>query len=130
MLESPILAQKLLRRMGDDVKVPILVQGGIHGNEYEGVDSNMDMIEKFATTPYGERPEGRRDPQQHDPGLQRDPEPGRPRRPARAQNGNGFDLNRDYMTQSQPETLASIKLDEALARARDARPARLRRPRR
>ena len=79
MLESPILAQKLLRRMGDDVKVPILVQGGIHGNEYEGVDSNIDMIEKFATTPYGDRSRGRRDPQQHDPRLQRDPEPGRPR---------------------------------------------------
>ena len=54
MLESPILAQKLLRRMGDDVKVPILIQGGIHGNEYEGVDSAIDMIEKFATTPYGD----------------------------------------------------------------------------
>ena len=43
-------------RMDDDVKVPILVQGGIHGNEYEGVDSVMDVIEKYATTPYGEDP--------------------------------------------------------------------------
>ena len=108
MLESPILAQKLLRRMGDDVKVPILVQGAIHGNEYEGVDSNMDMIEKFATTPYGtdpvvdeilsnsilvwnviQNPDGRVF--------------------GTRENGNGFDMNRDYMTQSQPETLASIK---------------------
>ena len=78
-LESPVTAQRLLRRFGDDVKVPILVQGGIHGNEYEGVDSVIDVIEKFATTPYGTDPAGRRDPQQRDPGLQRDPEPGRAR---------------------------------------------------
>ena len=46
MLESPIFAQKLLSRMGDDVKVPIYIQGGIHGNEYEGVDAAIDVIEK------------------------------------------------------------------------------------
>jgi len=98
MLESPILAQKLLRRMGDDVKVPILVQGAIHGNEYEGVDSNMDMIEKFATTPYGTDPEVDeilsnsilvwnviQNPDGRVFGTDG--------------NDNGFDMNRDYMTQ-------------------------------
>ncbi len=108
MLESPILAQKLLRRMGDDIKVPILVQGAIHGNEYEGVDSNLDMIEKFATTPYGTDPKVDailsntilvwnviQNPDGRVFGTR--------------ENANGFDLNRDYMTQSQPETLASIK---------------------
>jgi hypothetical protein len=108
MLESPILAQKLLRRMGDDVKVPILVQGGIHGNEYEGVDSNMDIIEKFATTPYGTDPEIDKilsnailvfnviqNPDGRVFGTR--------------ENANGFDLNRDYLTQSQPETLNSIR---------------------
>jgi len=106
-LESPILAQKMLRRFGDDIKVPIFVQGGIHGNEYEGVDSAIDVIEKFATTPDGtdptvdevlsnsilvfnviQNPDGRVF------GVR--------------QNANGFDLNRDYLTQSQPETVASI----------------------
>ena len=108
MLESPVLAQKLLRRMGDDIKVPILVQGAIHGNEYEGVDSNLDMIEKFATTPYGTDPDVDailsntilvwnviQNPDGRVFGTR--------------ENANGFDLNRDYMTQSQPETLASIK---------------------
>ena len=76
---DPRTAIRLLRRMGDDVKVPILVQGSIHGDEYEGVDSNMEVIEKYATTPYGSDSAGRRDPQQRDPRLQRDPEPGRPR---------------------------------------------------
>ena len=42
------------RRIGDDVKVPIFVQGGIHGNEYEGVDAAIDTIEKYATTPRGQ----------------------------------------------------------------------------
>ena len=54
-VDNPRTAIRLLRRMGDDVKVPILVQGSIHGDEFEGVDSNMEVIEKYATTPYGER---------------------------------------------------------------------------
>ena len=34
-----------------------MIQGGIHGNEYEGVDANMQLIERLATTPYGTDPE-------------------------------------------------------------------------
>ena len=102
----PGAAQRLLDRVDDDVKVPILVQGSIHGNEYEGVDSTIEVIEKYATTPCGEdsavdamldhavlvfnpiqNPDGRF------VGVR--------------QNANGFDLNRDYMTQSQPETIVS-----------------------
>ena len=107
-LESPILAQKLLRRMGDDVKVPILVQGSIHGDEFEGVDSVLEVIEKYATTPDGEDPKVDeilsnailvfnviQNPDGRVYGVR--------------QNANGFDLNRDYMTQSQPETLHSIR---------------------
>jgi hypothetical protein len=107
-VKSPITAQKLLRRAGDDVKVPILVQGSIHGNEFEGVDSNMNVIEKYATTPYGQDPEVDeilsnailvfnviQNPDGRVYGVR--------------QNANGFDLNRDYMTQSQPETLHSIR---------------------
>src|SRR5687768_7236384 len=56
-VDSPRTAIRLLRRMGDDVKVPILVQGSIHGDEFEGVDSNMEVIEKYATTPYGSDPQ-------------------------------------------------------------------------
>ena len=107
-LDSPVFAQKLLRRVGDDVKVPILVQGSIHGNEFEGADSNMEVIEKYATTPYGEDPKVDeilsnsilvfnviQNPDGRVYGVR--------------QNANGFDLNRDYLTQSQPETLHSIR---------------------
>ena len=107
MLREPIAAQKLLRRLGDDVKVPVFIQGGIHGNEYEGVDAAIDTIEKFATTPYGTDPKIDAilnhtilvfNPIQNPDG----------RVAGTRQNGNGFDLNRDYMTQSQSETIASI----------------------
>ena len=107
-LDNPILAQKLARRAGDDVKVPILVQGSIHGDEFEGVDSNMEVIEKYATTPYGQDPKVDailrgailvfnviQNPDGRVYGVR--------------QNANGFDLNRDYMTQSQVEVLHSIR---------------------
>ncbi len=39
------------------MKVPLFIQGGIHGNEYEGVDAAMQVIERLALTPYGTDPE-------------------------------------------------------------------------
>jgi zinc carboxypeptidase len=107
MLKSPLAAQALARQFGSRIKVPVFIQGGIHGNEYEGVDAAMDTIEKFATTPYGEDPEIDAilshtilvfNPIQNPDG----------RVAGTRANGNGFDLNRDYLTQSQPEVLASI----------------------
>ena len=47
----------MLAKVGDDVKVPLFIQGGIHGNEYEGVDAAMQVIERLALTPYGTDPE-------------------------------------------------------------------------
>src|SRR4051795_2435580 len=107
MLRSPILAQSLLHHYGDSVKVPVFIQGGIHGNEYEGVDAAIDTIEKYATAPYGQ--DAGTDaildhailvfnPVQNPDG----------RVLGQRANGNGFDLNRDYLTQSQSETVASI----------------------
>jgi hypothetical protein len=107
VLTEPAWAQAQLALFGDDVKVPLFIQGGIHGNEYEGVDSNMRVIEKLATTPYGTDPEVDKildgavvvfnviqNPDGRVAGV----------RP----NANGFDLNRDFLTQSQSETKASV----------------------
>jgi hypothetical protein len=108
-LRHPRTAQRLLERFDDDVKVPIFVQGGIHGDEYEGVDAAMMIIEKYATTPYGQDPAVDEvldhavlvfNPIQNPDG----------RVAGTRQNGNGFDLNRDYLTQSQSETVASVEL--------------------
>ena len=88
--------------------MPLYVQGGIHGNEFEGVDANIRTIERLATTPYGTDPEVDaildgavvifnviQNPDGRVAGA----------RP----NGNGFDLNRDF-TQSQSETKASVRI--------------------
>ena len=108
-LKNPRHAQRMLDRFGDNVKVPIFVQGGIHGNEYEGVDAAVDVIERYATTPAGVDPAVDRvlrhailvfNPIQNPDG----------RVAGTRRNGNGFDLNRDYLTQSQSETRASIEL--------------------
>ncbi len=108
-LVDPARAQELLAKWGDDVKVPVFVNGAIHGNEYEGVESNMQLIEELATTPYGanasfdnilnhvilvfnviQNPDGRV--------------------AGTRANGNGFDMNRDFMTQSQSEVRATVAL--------------------
>jgi Zinc carboxypeptidase len=108
-LDDPITAQGYLSKWGDDIKVPVYIQGGIHGNEYEGVDADMKLIQELATTPYGteqwiddildhvilifnvdQNPDGRAAGQRA--------------------NGNNFDLNRDFLTQSQSETRASVAL--------------------
>jgi hypothetical protein len=102
---DPRRAKELIERR--DLKVPIFIQSGIHGNEYEGVDAAMRVIERLATTPYGEDP-------QVDAWLDhavlvfnviQNPDG---RIAGMRTNGNGFDLNRDYITQSQSETLASV----------------------
>jgi hypothetical protein len=102
---NPRRAQQLIERR--DMKVPIFIQSGIHGNEYEGVDAAMRVIERLATTPYGDDP-------QVDAWLDhavlvfnviQNPDG---RIAGTRANGNGFDLNRDYITQSQSETVASV----------------------
>jgi hypothetical protein len=98
-----------LRAKGRDFKVPIFIQGGIHGDEYEGVDASMQLIERLATTPRGADPEVDRildrvvvvfNPVQNPDGRVAGNRP----------NGNGFDLNRDFLTQSQSETIASVSI--------------------
>jgi Zinc carboxypeptidase len=106
---KPKQAQNLLHAFGGKVKVPLEIQAGIHGNEYEGVDAAMQVIERLATTPYGSDPEVDRildhsvvlfnviqNPDGRVSGLR--------------QNGNGFDLNRDFLTQAQSETKASVSV--------------------
>src|SRR5919106_1168995 len=104
---NPRRAKDLIERR--DTKVPIFIQGGIHGDEYEGVDVAMRAIERLATTPYGEDPEVDAvldhaviafNVVQNPDGRVADTRT----------NGNGFDLNRDYITQSQSETMASVQV--------------------
>ncbi len=108
-LSNPAAAQRQLRGWRDRVKVPIFIQGAIHGNEYEGVDANMRTIERLATTPYGTDPEvdAILDGAVVIFNVIQNPDG---RVVGQRPNGNGFDLNRDFLTQSQSETKASVRI--------------------
>jgi hypothetical protein len=108
-LTEPAAAQATLATFGDDIKVPLYVQAGIHGNEYEGVDASMRQIERLATTPYGTDPEVDNILDHAVVVYNIDQNPDGRALGQRA-NGFNFDLNRDFLTQSQSETKASVAL--------------------
>ncbi|MGH2635618.1 MAG: M14 family zinc carboxypeptidase [Actinomycetota bacterium] len=107
MTEDPAKGQNLLKQWGSNVKVPIFVEANIHGGEEEGTDAMMQVISDLVTLPYGtnaavdslldhailivipvENPDGRI--------------------AGTRANGNGFDMNRDLLVQSQSEIRANI----------------------
>ncbi|WP_202977013.1 M14 family zinc carboxypeptidase [Ornithinimicrobium flavum] len=90
------------RGLARSYKLPVLVNANIHGNEWEGTDAVLRLVEEYAAS---------RDPQvarlleRHRIHLLVSANPdgrvaGTRRNPA------GFDLNRDLVTGSQPETVA------------------------
>jgi len=105
MLEDPVAAQELIEELGD-FKVPFFVNASIHGDEKPGVDAAIRLIETLAYEDDDEvraildnvillvnvvaNPDGRV--------------------ANTRSNDNGFDLNRDFITQSQPETKAMVKV--------------------
>lgn len=110
-LEDPAAAQALLATYGDDVKMPVFVQGNIHGNEEEGLDAMMQVLRDLVTLPRGTNPivDDILDhvilivvPMENPDG----------RLAGSRANGNGFDMNRDWLVQSQSEVRASAKLQQ------------------
>ncbi len=107
-LLKPDKAQRLLDHWGANFKIPLFIQAGIHGNESEGIDADLNMIERLATTPYGTDPwvddvldhsiivfDVIHNPDGHILNQRA--------------NSNNFDLNRDWLTQSQSETKNTIR---------------------
>jgi hypothetical protein len=105
MIEDPEEAQQFVAE-NPEVKVPFMINGSVHGNEYVGTDAVLKLIDRFAydddeiTEQILEEnilvfnvianPDGRII--------------------GTRQNSNGYDLNRDFVTISQPETAANVDL--------------------
>lgn len=105
MLEDPEKAQEMIEKFGD-FKVPIFINGSIHGGEYPGVDTAIRLIETLAYDDSDEvqtildnvillvnvvqNPDGR---------VQ-----------GTRSNANGFDINRDFASQTQSETRATVEV--------------------
>ncbi|GLW08665.1 hypothetical protein Misp01_37950 [Microtetraspora sp. NBRC 13810] len=90
------------RKLAEDYKVPLFVNGNIHGNEWEGTDAILRVVEELATA---------KDPATRDllrrTRLHFDVTANPDGRTAGTRaNGNGFDMNRDFITGSQPEVRA------------------------
>ncbi len=105
-ISDPERGRSLLAQAGDRVKVPSIYQGGLHGNEFEGVDAIMELIRRLGTTPYGEDAQVDRILDHSIMSFIVDANPDGRVAGTRA-NAAGFDLNRDYLNQTQPEVVAS-----------------------
>ena len=111
-LDDPRRAQKLLRQWGDDVKMPVFIEANIHGNEEEGGDAMMQVIRDLATTPLGANPIvdeilNHCGPSSIIPSMNPDG-----RVMGIRQNENRFDMNRDFLVQSQPEVKNNVRVQQ------------------
>jgi len=104
MIHDPEKAQSMVEK-GEDFKVPFFINAAIHGGETCGVDASIKLIEKLAFEDTEEvknilenvillvnvvqNPEGRTT--------------------MTRRNWNGFDMNRDFITQSQAEVRATVE---------------------
>ena len=105
MLTDPEKAQDMIDKFGD-FKVPFFVNASIHGDEYPGVDAGIKLIETLA---YGDSEEVRAilDSVILLVNVVANPDG---RVEGTRSNANGFDMNRDFITQSQPETQATVRV--------------------
>ncbi|MBQ0849278.1 succinylglutamate desuccinylase/aspartoacylase family protein [Streptomyces sp. BH-SS-21] len=85
-----------------DYKTPVFFNNNIHGNEWEGTDASLKLIEKLATA----QDASTADLLAHHRvyfNITANPDG---RIAGTRANANGFDLNRDFVTASQPEVRA------------------------
>ncbi len=105
MQRDPEKAQEMIAALGD-FKVPVFINGSIHGNEYPGTDAAIRLIETLASD---DSPEVQRilDNVILVVNVVNNPDG---RVAGTRTNANGFDLNRDMITQTQPESRAQVEL--------------------
>jgi hypothetical protein len=84
----------------DDWKSPLFINNNIHGNEWEGTDATFQVLEELA---FSDDEEVVELVEEHVLAFVVSMNPDGRVNGTRA-NANGFDMNRDFITQSQPET--------------------------
>ncbi len=105
MLDDPAAAQAQLAAVPGEVKVPVFINCSIHGNEPNGVDAGLIMLRRLATAGEDDLEAQRILDEcivlfnicQNPDGRIADTRT----------NANGFDMNRDFLTLTQPETRAT-----------------------
>ncbi len=105
MLKDPERAQEMIAELGD-YKVPVFVNGSIHGNEYPGTDAAIRLIETLA---HDDSPEVKAvlDNVILVVNVVQNPDG---RVLGTRQNAAGFDINRDMLSQTQPESRATVEI--------------------
>ncbi|MFJ1959813.1 M14 family zinc carboxypeptidase [Streptomyces massasporeus] len=104
--DAPAAAAKS-REIKRDYKTPVFVNSNIHGNEWEGTDASLKTIERLATAKDAKT----RHLLAHSRlyfNITANPDG---RIAGTRANANGFDLNRDFVTASQPETRAMRQIE-------------------
>ncbi|MFF7307252.1 M14 family zinc carboxypeptidase [Streptomyces sp. NPDC008137] len=110
LIENAPASAAKSREIKQTYKTPVFVNSNIHGNEWEGTDASLKLIERLATAKDAKT----RDLLAHSRlyfNVTANPDG---RIAGTRANANGFDLNRDFVTASQPETRAMrrIQLDK------------------
>ena len=106
MLKDPEKAQSMIDKFGD-FKIPVFINGSIHGGEYTGVDAAIRLIETLA---YDEDSEEVRAILENVILLVNVVQNPDGRVMGTRSNANGFDINRDFIAQTQPETTATVRI--------------------
>jgi murein tripeptide amidase MpaA len=103
MIRDPERAQQIIDQF-DDFKVPVFINGSIHGPEYPGTDAVMRLIETLA---YDNSPEVQAVLDNIILLINVNANPDG-RVAGTRYNANNVDINRDFLTQSQPESRATV----------------------
>ncbi|MFE3017782.1 M14 family zinc carboxypeptidase [Streptomyces sp. NPDC059256] len=90
------------RKIKSSYKTPIFINNNIHGNEWEGTDAALKLIEELAKAK-DSKTAGLLAKNRIYLNVTANPDG---RIAGTRPNSNGFDLNRDFITASQPETRA------------------------
>jgi hypothetical protein len=99
-IEDPHAALAELEAGGyDNWRTPLLINNNIHGNEWEGTDASLQVLDELA---FSDDPEVLEILNSHVVAFIVTHNPDGRVAGTRA-NTNGFDMNRDYITGSQPE---------------------------